>query len=62
MAKIYTRCGKNSDAIATIDHLLSLGSYFTVNDFKLAREFDPLRDAPRFKDLMKKYSRDTNVL
>ncbi len=62
MAKIYTRCGRYGDAIATIDYLLSLGNYFTVNDFKLARDFEPLYGDPRFQAVMKKYALENSTI
>jgi hypothetical protein len=46
----------HDEAIAEIDYLLSLEGNFTVNDFKMDRQFDPLREIPEFQALMQKYA------
>jgi hypothetical protein len=56
MARIYTRCGMYDEALVEIDYLLSLESDFTVNDFKMDRDFIPLLDLPEFQALVEKYA------
>ena len=55
MAQIYAKCGRYDEAIDKIEYLLSLEGNFTVNDFKLDKNFDPLRNIPKFQALMEKY-------
>lgn len=56
MARIYTRCGMYEDAMVEIDYLLSLETDYTINDFKLDRDFEPLRKIPEFQSLVEKYA------
>jgi len=56
MAQIYTKCGNYDGAIEIIDYLLSLETTFTVNDFKMDPQFNPLHDVPEFQALMEKYA------
>jgi hypothetical protein len=59
MASIYAECGLYDEAFEELDYLLSLGSVFTTNDLMWHRSFDVLRDDPRFKALIQKYSQTT---
>jgi hypothetical protein len=56
MARIFARCGEYEKSIEEIDYILSLESDFTVNDFKMDRDFAPLRDLSEFQMLMNKYA------
>jgi hypothetical protein len=56
MAEIYTRCGQVEAAIDELNYLLSLDSYYNVNSLKLLDWVDPLRDNPRFQQLMRDYA------
>lgn len=58
---IYARVGENDLAIPLIEHLLttpgavdSADYSITVNDLKNRWEWDPIRDDPRFKELIEK--------
>lgn len=55
MARIYARCGMYDEALVEIDHLLSLESDYTINDFIMDREFNPMREIPEFQAIMQKY-------
>jgi tetratricopeptide (TPR) repeat protein len=59
LALIYARVGENGLAIPLIEHLLatpgavdSADYSITVNDLKYRWEWDPIRDDPRFKQLI----------
>jgi hypothetical protein len=59
LALIYARVGKNDLAIPLIQRLLktsgpvdSANWAITVNDLKYRWEWDPIRDDPRFKQLI----------
>lgn len=56
MASVYTMCDMYDAALEEIDYLLSLETHFTVNDIKMNRVFDPLKERPEFQALMKKYA------
>ncbi len=56
MIDIYLQCKQYELAIDNIDELLSIETTITVNDFKLSKNFDPIRNNPRFIELMKKYA------
>jgi TolB-like protein/Tfp pilus assembly protein PilF len=61
LALIYVRVGENDLAIPLIEHLLttpgavdSADYSITVNDLKNRWQWDPIRDDPRFKELIEK--------
>lgn len=56
MIEIYARCGRWDDALNEMEELLSLEIEYTVNDFKLNPLYNPIKDNPRFQELMKKYA------
>jgi hypothetical protein len=56
MAKIYVQCGMYDEALSEIEYILSLESRLTINDFKMNKVFDPLKDNPEFQALMNKYA------
>ncbi len=56
MAIIYTRCGQYDKAIDELEVLLSQQTNYTVNDFKMNREFQPLHNLQRYQELMKRYA------
>ena len=56
MALIYTMCERFDEAIAELDHLLSLESRYTVHDIELDLGFEPLRDHPAYRALLVKYA------
>jgi hypothetical protein len=56
MASIYVECGEYDKAIDELEVLLSEQTPFTVNDFKLNPDLEPLRKLPRYQEMIKKYS------
>jgi hypothetical protein len=48
--------GEYDKALDEIELLLSIPYYFTTWDLKLSPYWDPMRDHPRFKELIEKYS------
>jgi len=57
-AQLYVRVGQPDQAIALIDRVLSMptGGILSSALLKLDPSWDPLRDDPRFKALLQKYS------
>jgi len=55
LAITYARVGEYDKAICLIDTLLSIPSPVTVAKLRLDPRYDPLRDNPRFIELLKKY-------
>lgn len=58
MINIYLTCKQYDQALAEIEELLSLETEYTVNDFNLMRAVDPIRNDPRFIELMQRYKLD----
>ncbi len=56
LAYIYSMVGEHDKALDEIELLLSLPYYFTVWDLKLNPFWDPMRNHPRFQELIVKYS------
>ncbi len=56
LAVIYTWVGEYDAALDEIEHVVSIPSWFSVNDLRLDPEFDPLRDHPRYQPLLEKYA------
>ena len=59
VAQVYTVLGENDRAIETLDGLLSRPSSVTVQALKINPIWDPLRNDPRFQDLLIKYGAKT---
>jgi len=55
LATIYIITGEHDKAIELLEQLLSIPSYVTKSRLKLDPDYDPLRDHPRFQELIKKY-------
>jgi tetratricopeptide (TPR) repeat protein len=55
MANIYARCGDYDKALDELEELLSQQTNYTVNDFKLNSELEPLRKLPRYQEMVQKY-------
>jgi TolB-like protein/Tfp pilus assembly protein PilF len=55
LAEVYALVGENEKAIDLLDGLLSRPSSLTVAILKVVPIWDPLRDNPRFIELLKKY-------
>ena len=56
MAIIYAKCGDYDKALDELEELLLQQTNYTVNDFKLNMELEPLRKLPRYQEMMQKYS------
>jgi len=52
LAYIYTWSGHVEEAIDLIEHLLTVPGFFTRNWLRLNPDWDPLRDHPRFQELI----------
>jgi serine/threonine protein kinase/tetratricopeptide (TPR) repeat protein len=55
LALVYIKTGRETEAIAILEELLSIPSNITPRKLELSPEYDPLRDHPRFKALLEKY-------
>jgi len=55
MAIIYVKCGDYDKALDELEELLLQQTNYTVNDFKLNMELEPLRKLPRYQKLVEKY-------
>lgn len=60
IAHIYTLVGEYDDAINQLEYLMSVpaGNIVSVHSLRLEPKWDPLRDNPRFQQLLKTYSED----
>jgi serine/threonine-protein kinase len=56
LSYIYSIVGEYDKAFDEIELLLSIPYYFTTWDLKLNPYWDPMRDHPRFQELITKYS------
>jgi tetratricopeptide (TPR) repeat protein len=56
LVTIYTLTGDYENALKQIDYLLSNPTGFSVNILKLNPLYDPLRNLPGYKEIIKKYS------
>lgn len=55
LAYVYSMVGEHDKALDEIELLLTIPYYFTTWDLKLNPYWDPLRDNPRFQELIDKY-------
>ena len=56
MAEIYILVGEYDSALDRIEHILSVPSFFSVHFLESASQFDPIRELPRYKRIVRKYS------
>jgi serine/threonine protein kinase/TolB-like protein/Flp pilus assembly protein TadD len=56
LARTYTLLGMQDEALDQIDLLLSIPAKFSVELLKLSPRWDPLRDHPRYQEIVEKYS------
>jgi tetratricopeptide (TPR) repeat protein len=56
LAQIYAWTGESDEAFRLLDHLLTVPSNITIPTVKLDPAWDPLRQDPRFRALIDKYS------
>ncbi len=55
LAEIYATAGEQDAAIEELDHLLSIPSWISVPMLRMDPVWDPLRDNPKFSELLDKY-------
>jgi tetratricopeptide (TPR) repeat protein len=55
LAFIYVLVGEQDAALDQIEYLLSIPSWFSVPLLRLDPRWDPLREHPRFKELLERY-------
>lgn len=55
MAVIYVKCGEFDKALDELEELLSQPTNYSVNDFKLNSELEPIRKLPRYQEMMRRY-------
>jgi serine/threonine protein kinase/tetratricopeptide (TPR) repeat protein len=60
LAEIYSIIGDQDDAIDQLDLLLSMPSELSVAYLKIDSMFDPVRENPRFQQMIQKYSEKIN--
>ena len=60
LAKIYTQAGRLDQALALIDELLSMPCSLSTGLLRLDPVWDPLRDHPRFQEILEKYDTASN--
>ena len=53
--ELFVWLGEYDRAVDLVDHMLSTPSSITINRLKLSPIYDPLRDHPRFQELIEKY-------
>jgi serine/threonine-protein kinase len=59
LARIYVFVGEYGAALDKLEYLLSIpNTYISVPVLKADPTWDPLRDLPRFQQLLKKYSKN----
>jgi len=56
LAEIYTMVGEYDAALDEIEYVLSIPSWWSVQDLRLDPIWDPLRDHPRYQALLEKYA------
>jgi serine/threonine-protein kinase len=56
LAYVYSMVGEHDKALDEIELLLSIPYNYTTWDLKLNPFWDPMRDHPRFQELIAKYS------
>ena len=57
LAQILTMVGERDAAVERLEHLLSVPANHSVQLLRIDPTWDPLRDHPRFKRLLKKHSK-----
>jgi TolB-like protein/Flp pilus assembly protein TadD len=58
LAMIYAQVGKQDQAVELAAYLLTIPSNVSVNALKLVPEIAPLRDNPRFQELLRRYEQE----
>jgi serine/threonine-protein kinase len=59
LARIYAVAGEPESAVERLDYLMSIpaGDFISLASLEKDPSWDPLRDHPRFKQLIEKYSK-----
>ena len=60
-ARVFANCGKYDGAIEELEHVLALETDVTLNTLKLKHWIDPFLDYPRFRALLKKYEKESEI-
>ena len=55
MALIYTKCGEFDQALDQLQVLLSEQTDVSVNSIRMNSNFAPLRELPRYQQMMRDY-------
>ena len=58
LAMVYAQVGQQDKAVELVAYLLTIPSNVSANAFKLTPEFAPLRDNPRFQELLRRYEQE----
>jgi len=58
LAQIYAQVGEPDAALDRIEYLLSIPSHLTVARLRLEPWWDPLRDHPRFAEILERYGEE----
>jgi tetratricopeptide (TPR) repeat protein len=58
LADIYVMVGEYDRAIEKLDYLLSIPSEVSVPSLRIWPEYDPLRNHPRFQEMLEKYEKE----
>jgi non-specific serine/threonine protein kinase len=56
MTEIFILFGEYDAAMDRIEHLLSVPSFFSIHFLEISPKFDPIRELPRYKRIVRKYS------
>ena len=57
MAQVYTMVGEHDKAIDELEYLLSIESWCTPEYLRADPLFDPLKNNPRFHEVLEDYNR-----
>ena len=55
LAVVYAMTGEYEAALDQIDHLLGIPSDFSIPMLELDPRWDPLRDSPRYQEIVEKH-------
>jgi serine/threonine-protein kinase len=58
LAAVYTMVGEQDAAIDQLEYLLAIPSWWSAWDLRLDPRWDPLRDHPRFQEILEKYGEE----
>jgi len=56
LAEIYALVGEYDAAMDRVENLLSVPSILSVSFLEISPKFDPIRELPRYKRIVRKYS------